>query len=124
MHVFTCGTIHTLFKFSCLGTTIFMVAYWFYIFGIKDESLCLVDYKKVEETEENELPVVSFCFRSPFLDEKLREINPNISSDLYERYLRGGVFDERLSKIMYDNVTFNLENYLGKSETTWRDGRR
>ena len=89
-----------------------MVLYWCYIFGIEDESLCLVDYKQVEKTEDNELPVVSVCFMRPFLDEKLREINPNISSVLYERYLRGRVLDEGLSKIVYGNVTFNLEDYL------------
>ena len=74
MKLFTCDTILTLFRFTCLGATILMIGFWWYVYDIEDESLCLVDYKAVDYTEDNELPVVSVCFRNPFLGEKLREI--------------------------------------------------
>ena len=123
MELFTCTTVRTLFKCLCLVTTIFMVGYWFYKFGIKDEDLCLVDYVALEKTKNNELPVVSICIKNPVLDEKLKQIHENINSSMYIAYLLGEIYDERFADIDYNNVTFNLSDYVRHSYTRLRSGR-
>ena len=94
MHTINCSTVKSLFKLSCLVALVSMTIYWFYKFIIEDEDLCLVDYKAVEKVDELPLPMVSMCFRNPFLDEKLKEISPDINGTTYLNYLKGDIFDE------------------------------
>lgn len=124
MQLPTWNNIRTLFKALCLVTTIYMLIFWCYKFVIEDEDLCLVDYTTVEQTEDNELPVVSMCIKNPFLDINLLQINPNINSSLYLRYLKGEIVDQRLADIDYSNVTIDLSNYAFKSYTRFRNGTR
>ena len=103
----------TFFKVTCYVSTIYTICYWIDAFAIKDEDLSVVEYESVQKTQHNEIPMVSVCFFNPFLDSRLKGINPNISATLYGQYLRGHTFDERFTNIDYDNVTYQLsDEYL------------
>ena len=79
MASFFTDSLLTLFKLSCFGTTTFMISYWIYKFQVKDEDVSLVEFKLLEKTEYNELPIVSMCIENPFLSDELKQINPNIN---------------------------------------------
>ena len=122
MQNFSWNTIRILFKLTCLIITILSIVYWSYIYAVADEDLCLVDYKKIEAMQHNELPVLSMCFANPFLDTKLKEINPGINGSLYLNYLKGETFDEKLHNVNYSDVTFHLPDYILSSTIVRRNG--
>ena len=116
-----CKIFQSLFTISCVVVLAFMVGYWFYKYH-QDEDVCSVDYQLFEETEDIELPVVSICFENPFLDKKLKEINPSLNSRDYLRYLNGTFYHEGLKTIDYDNVTLGLlDQHIGMY-VTWKNG--
>ena len=92
-----------------------MVSYWFYKFIVEDRDVGVVDYELLDNTE-IDFPVVSLCFRNPFLGAKLREYNQSFTSSLYLQYLEGDIYDEEFEKIEYNNVTMNLDDYYIKSK--------
>lgn len=122
MQFFSLKLLGVFFKLTCVITTVWSIGYWCFIYAVVDEDLCLVDYKTVESITKNEMPVLSMCFVNPFLEDKLKKINPNINSSLYLGYLKGEIFDERLVSINYNDVTFNLTDYLLYSWVVHRDG--
>ena len=89
---------------------------------IEDKDLCLVDYKKVERGDEFLLPMVSICVENPFLDNKLKEISPEMNSSVYLRYLQGEVFDDKFGAIDYNNVTMSLSDYYVGGCVYWKNG--
>ena len=104
------------FKIVCVVGVSFMVSYWFYKFEIEDRDVGVVDYVSLEEADDVEFPGVAICFKNPFLNERLKEIDPKITSTTYLQYLKGDIFEERFRHIHYDNVTLNLEDYFLYSE--------
>jgi len=122
MHSITCPTIRSLFKALCFAALVFMTSYWAYKFVIEDEDLCLVDYVALEKADEFPLPTVSMCFRNPFIDEKLKTISPDFNGTTYLQYLKGEIFDDKFNDIDYNNVTFNLSEYLVSDRVYWKNG--
>ena len=122
MNPFLRDSLLTIFKLSCLVTTIFMIGYWVYKFGIKDEDVSLVDYKLVVKTKHNELPMISLCIQNPFLIDELKKINPRVNESIYSAYLKGEFVDNQLTSIDYDNVTINVFDYVSSSYILWRNG--
>ena len=106
----------------CFVTTVFMIGYWVYKFGIKDEDVSLVDYKLVVKTKHNELPMISLCIQNPFLIDELKKINPRVNESIYSAYLKGEFVDNQLTSIDYDNVTINVFDYVSSSYILWRNG--
>lgn len=115
-------SLRALFQFLCFGVTSLMIGYWCFIFGIKDEDLSLVDYKIIEKSKVNDLPVISMCIMNPFLIERLRETNPNISYPIYSMYLKGDFWDDQLATVNYNNVTINISDYLSQTTIRLRNG--
>lgn len=122
MHFVTWPTVRSLFKVSCFAALVSMTSYWFYKFVIEDEDLCLVDYIAVERANELSLPMVSMCFRNPFVDKKLKAISPDVNSTNYLQYLQGDIFDDKFNEIDYNTVTFNLSEYYYSEVVYWRNG--
>ena len=122
MASFLTASLLTLFKLSYFGTTTFMISYWIYKFQVKDEDVSLVEFKLLEDTEYNELPIVSMCIENPFLSDELKQINPNINESLYNAYLHGELVDKKLTDIDYNNVTINVFDHLLKWGVQWRNG--
>ena len=87
----------SIFKIFCyLGAGILSI-YWIYKFLIEDEDLCLVDYETLEKNEmsSTSLPMLSLCFREPFKEDKLKEVDPSLNSSSYLEYLKGTVSEEQ-----------------------------
>ena len=66
-----------------------------------------------EEIEDTRYPELSLCFLRPFLAKKLRANNSNLTFDSYWKYIEGKKsFGESYMDITFNNVTFNLFDYL------------
>ena len=118
------------YRAVCFIALIAMIMYWAYKY-IKDEDLCLVDYKsfKDERNEEN-LPTLSICFNTPFIEEnfpKLESItkeDSTLSSTLYSEYLqgKGSNFSDQFANITYNDIAINAKNYLTRVRVGWNNG--
>ena len=80
------NTFKFVFKAVCLFVTAVMIVYWIAKY-LKDEDLTVVEYEDVENMETAFQPEFTICFQNPFIDEKLNDINSNISSQKYVQYL-------------------------------------
>ena len=106
-------TLRLVFTVLCMVVFSFMMGYWFYKYGVEDRDIGVVDYIRLEELDEDfKVPIASICLRNPFLDQKLNDINENINSTTYLKYLEGDLFEEHYNGIDYDNVTTDLNEYF------------
>ena len=106
-------TLRLVFTVLCMVVFSFMMGYWFYKYGVEDRDIGVVDYIRLEELDEDfKVPIASICLRNPFLDQKLNDINENINSTTYLKYLEGDLFEEHYNGIDYDNVTTDLNDYF------------
>ena len=123
MHNFTrSALISSVFNFVCVTVTLTMVGYWCYEY-FKDNDLSLVDYTKFGNVQDA-YPVMSMCFDSPFVDEKLKQIHPDLNRSHYLKFLKGEIYDAELRNIDYDNVTLNILDYIGDYIVHWRNGSK
>ena len=116
----------SIFKIFCyLGAGI-LSTYWIYKFVIEDEDLCLVDYETLEKEEmsSTSLPMLSLCFREPFREDKLKEVDPSLNSSYYLDYLGGEVSNDKFKNVEYENVTMNLQNHYKSSYVDWKNGSK
>ena len=105
-------TFKLVFKAICLIATAGMIVYWIAKY-LKDEDISVVEYKLVEQMDRAFQPEFTICFETPFMEEKLKQISSNISSQTYLQYLIGEIpGDEIYRGIDYDNVTIQLFEYL------------
>ena len=119
------GTLYSyIFKFLCYTGAGALSCYWCYKFGVEDEDLCLVDYKTLEKSTDDSvsLPMASLCFKNPFIEKRLKEIDSELNSTHYLNFLTGKVGDDRFKNVAFDNVTINLENHYLSSYIIWKNG--
>jgi hypothetical protein len=76
---------------------------------MKDEDLCLVDYKPFRHADDLGQSEVSLCFVDPFVEGKLNYLGTNAST--YVKHLSGEHFEKHLKNVNYTDVTFNLREY-------------
>ena len=119
----TCEVITSSFKFICFIATISIIAFWLYKCYILDDDLCLVDYFPAD-SDEVESPILSICTENRFSDEKLKKIRPNLNSSYYLAYLQGKVMDENLTKVDYDDVSFDITDYIAGYEVRLNNGTK
>lgn len=86
----------------------------------KETSTALVDFKAFHETENDIFPSLTLCFgltkSSAWNTKKLNATFDIQNYEDYRRYLRGKLWDERMTKVDYDNVTLKLRDHL----TYWK----
>ena len=119
----TCTVINILYKIFCTISLLSMVIYWIFKF-IKDEDLCLVDYKLYKQAEEEDLPTFTLCINSPFIEERISRIDNNLNSSHYINYLQGNdnEISENIKKVAYNDVTVNVKDDITRIIVTWRNG--
>ena len=105
-------SIRFCFSSICVVGAILMVGYWIYKFLVEDRDLGVVDYELIEKAEVD-YPIPSICFTNPFLANKLKEYDPNLTNTLYANYLRGETSLDYPENIDYYNSTIDIKDYLG-----------
>ena len=114
----TCDVVTTLFKIICCLVVVFMIGFWLLKYQ-KDEDLCLVDYKMVQDLQDEHLPVMSLCYLNGILNKKLNQLGT--TGTTYLSHLRGEVFDEKFNNLDFDEMTMNLTHYLAEIHVKWRN---
>ena len=106
------NTFKVAFKVVCLFVTAGMIVYWIAKY-LKDEDISVVEYKLVENMTTAFRPEFTICFESPFIEDNLKDMHSNISSQKYLKYLSGDIpGDATYKNIDYENVTIQLFKHL------------
>ena len=87
-----------------------------------DEDICLVDYKKYYDTPDHSFPVLSFCLKNPFSDEKLQSEYSNATPKSYGKFLLGKNYSESMLGVNYSNVLLDAWKYANRYFIHWRNG--
>ena len=112
-------TFKTFFTAFCSLAVILMISYWMYKY-YNDEDLCLVDYKSVQELQDESLPVLSLCYYHPFVKDK--QSNTTFNATHYVEHLRGNVHEENFEDIQYKMIALNLTNSILGFHIGWKNG--
>ena len=107
------------FTICCISTTLAMAGFWAYKFAL-NEDLCTLDYKYYYESKEDVYPSMSICFQSPFVS-TIRNGSGELNAHILESYLSGKLEFKTLD-INYEDITFNLTDYLMEYWVLWRNG--
>ena len=102
---------HCLYVSICISFAILASGACIYLY-LLDDDVSHVSYKAFNEDDDSHYPSVTLCFAFPFQENTLRSIGDNITGDLYQQFLKGEYWDDRMLTIDYDNVTMNLEDYI------------
>ena len=107
------------FKVVCILISILLTIYWTYKYS-KNEDTSLVGYTHYLESKSDQYPVLSFCFKNPFLKGKLE--NHGINETLYLEFLKGKYFSLAYMDIDYNDITINLNDYFVAYYVHWVNG--
>ena len=107
------------YKFICILLAIVLVVDVFYKFS-KNEDISLLKYTSYLKTESDYYPVISFCFKNPFLTEKLEKYGAHEAT--YLHFLEGKNVSAELLEIEYDQVTIDVKDYLVEYWISWANG--
>lgn len=119
----TCEVITSTFKALCIIATVSVITFWMHKCYIQDDDLCLVDYFSMESDEVSS-PVLSLCFENRFSEEKLKKVSPNLNGSYYLEYLRGEAIDENLTRVDYEDVSFNIFDYIAYYQVRLNNGSK
>ena len=109
------------FRLICVAGAIVASVWCLYVF-VLDEDISLVSFKEFNDEDDGLYPSVTLCFAFPFLEEKLKNYGDHITGTLYQKFLKGEYWDEKMLLIDYDSVTINFEEYvkhISIFEETW-----
>ena len=108
-----------LFRLTCVLTTLAMVLFWIYKYNLNLD-LCRVDFRYYHQSKQDVFPLVSLCFMNPFLRDRLKNYDTNVSS--YISYLEGKSINTGLEGVPYSNVTIDLEHYMKEIYIQYTNG--
>ena len=98
---------HALCGFATISLTVYCVHQY-----ILDEDVARIEFKEFNSGDDNIYPAVTMCFPSPLLKQKLEQYGNGINVSTYSSFLMGGLWDNRMAHINYDDVSINIEDYL------------
>ena len=110
-----------IFRFACFSVAFGMTVYWCNKFW-KDEDLCLVDYKSYDSSSDVDYPMLSFCLQDPLIESKIQQYNDTLTSQKYENYLMGLEYYDGIENIDFNDVTFDLSEYVHGEQITFDNG--
>ena len=107
------------FKFVCGILAVLLIADFFYKY-LQNEDISLLKYTRYLKGDNDDYPVVSFCFKDPFLQQRLIEYG--ITEAIYRDFLEGKNISNELVEIDYDKVTLDVHDYLVENYILWVNG--
>ena len=118
----TSNVIQNIFHLSCLLATVALQIQCLLNY-FRNEDVSIVEYKTlsnpsttlIRDPEDNFYPSISFCIINPFLESKLKSYGNGINTTSYSKFLQGDLWDDRMLKIDYDDVTVSLNGSLDNS---------
>ena len=110
-----------IFHLLCVVFTVGMVVRWTLQY-LMDEDLSRIKYTHYLDSEEDVYPVLSLCFTNPFVNEKLQNFDPSLQEDFIDKVLTGEAYDNILLNMIYDDISFNLEDFTKEYWIRWQNG--
>ena len=111
-----------LFKGLCIIATLCFVVFWLVTF-LKNEDVSKIEIKYFEKDGDIELPEFTVCFANPFIDDRFKDVNSNLSREGYLSYISGKSSNVALYNYFnYDNVTINFPDYIDSIYFDFRPG--
>ena len=89
---------------------------------MKDDDVSLVNYKQYHTTTDSIYPSLTLCFNNPFLNDKLEQYGTGINTTTYSNFLKGLHWDNRMTRIDYDEVTLDISKYLEEAKIVLANG--
>ena len=109
------------FNAFCFIVAFSMIGFWTHQF-LMDLDLSRVEYKAMKDIDQN-FPMLSMCFTNPIIEERLRDIHPNLTKSLYLQVLNGDLDYDLVNVYQnYHNVTFDLGKYFTYYKIKWKNG--
>ena len=101
---------HNVFKMLCILTTLILVVWCCYEF-YKNEDVCEVIFKKFQEDEDAIYPELTFMIPDQYNETILKAYDQGFTSQKYQAFLRGDIWDKKLLAVNFDDVTMKLDDY-------------
>ena len=106
-------SLASIFRFLCLILTLLLLSYctWRYI---QDGSTSLIDVRTYHTTKKDIYPSLSLCFYGNEIYDrnKLNQTYGIKTPKDYMAFLEGQTWEDKMTKIEYDDVTMDLSNYV------------
>ena len=99
------------FNIICCLATILLLTFCIYIY-CKNEDLCEISYRKFNQDSLSLYPFVTMCLLSPFKEEMLKNVKGGLNRSIYISFLVGNHWNESMLNISFDQVTYNLPDYI------------
>lgn len=116
------NSLRCFFNLACFSVAFGMSMYWIYKFS-KDEDLTNVDFKPLTSSlSEGEFPMISICFRNPFIASKLKEYDASLAQDDYVQILKGERPYNGSRKIDFEDVSIDLAKFYLADAIWFRNG--
>ena len=120
MNVTKWKVFSNLFNLFCISVTVGLIVFWIYKFTL-NEDLSIVEYQEYQKNENDDCPLLSLCFRNPFVDGKGIRMNETTRRHL-EAYLLGTEGNTEISHSDYNRITFELKDFVRQYFILWRNG--
>ena len=89
---------------------------WVTLEYMKNEDVIEISYRKFDQNKaDGQYPSISVCFVDAYKDlifEKSYFVEKGINASSYTNFINGNMWDERMSHVVYDNVTLDIKDYL------------
>lgn len=110
----TMGLISYYFYYVCLGAAL-ILSIWCVGEYAKNSDITEVSYRKFDSSNyETQYPSLSLCFMDAYKENDLQKYDAEgrINSSMYSEFLRGQHWNEKMLKVDYDLVTFDVKDYI------------
>ena len=101
--------VYRVFHAICILGTIALIIWCIYMYAL-DEDMTVIEFEKFHTEPDYIYPSISLCNSDIFYERELKKFG--INQTLYERYLRGEYFEEGISNIPYEDVSYNPADKL------------
>ena len=116
------STVHLAFKLACFIASAGMVFYWLIKYN-RNEDVSVVEYRSLKTLDDAIYPEFMICIENPFIDDRIKEVSAELSSQGYLKYLKGQNLGNRSYKhVSYENVTIDLQDHLTSMAVKWSGG--
>ena len=123
MKIFSTKILIRIFNIICLAVAVALIIYWLYEFSL-NKDVSSIDYKRYHDTDNDQYPLLSLCFKNFLSNKKLKQQNTRTNKSEYLDFITGNYFKSQLLEIDFQNVSKNISEYIIGSYFNKKDGRK
>ena len=105
--------LRKIYIFVCIACTTAAIVRCIYEYW-QNHDISRIKFHQFNQNKEGVAPSISLCFRNMFIEKELENFGDGINAVSYRSFLQGKTMDDRMTKIDYDNVTLDINDYLDR----------